>query len=103
MRILLAAVILISIVIIFPQRPVESARFGNEVIFTDTVTYINKHELYISGLRFFVSPKVEVFLKTNYGKTVSKKSLFDVGRIDRASVYVTGSTVYKIVVLDMKM
>jgi hypothetical protein len=100
MRIFITAVILISMFMIFPQKRAESA---DKVIFTDMVTSINRNELHMSGLRFFVSPKLEVFLKTDNGKTVSKKSLFAVGRIDRASVYVKGSQVYKIVVLDMRM
>jgi hypothetical protein len=78
------------------------ANTANGVVFTDRVTVITKHELFMSGLRFFVAPHVQIYLHSDGGKTVSIKSLTSVGTIDKARIFVKGSQVTKIIVLEMQ-
>ena len=101
MRTFFIAATFITMIAVF--HPPERAWTADEVIFKDTISSINKHELYMFGVRFFIAPDVKIFLKTDYGKPLNLKELVAVGRIEKAAVYMKGSVVKKIIVLEMRM
>ena len=81
---------------------VKNSQALSDAIFTDEVTSVNSHELYMYGLRFFISPDVKIYLHKDGGQTASLKSLVAVGRIEKARIFVTRREVRKIVILDMR-
>ncbi len=101
MKILISTVFLLML-FVSSSVWVKNSQARSDAIFTDTVTAVNIHELYMYGLRFFISPDVKIYFHKDGGQTVSLKSLAAVGRIDKAQIFVTGSEVKKIVILDMR-
>ncbi|HET6419465.1 MAG TPA: hypothetical protein VFG19_04865 [Geobacteraceae bacterium] len=82
-------------------QPTVWAKPASPAVFTATVSSINKHELYVDGIRFFIDRYVQIVLYQDNGREVSLQSLVSAGRIEEATLYVTGNRVIKIVVLQM--
>jgi hypothetical protein len=102
MKILIPAVVFLAMLLICSSVLVQKSQARDDAVFTDAVTSLTMHELYLSGLRFFIAPDVRIYLHTDGGRTVSLKSLVATGRIEKAQIFVTGSEVRKIVILDMR-
>jgi len=65
------------------------------------VSVIKSTELYLDGQRYFIAPNVKFTLYTDYGRTIARKEILDLRKIERARIFIKDSKVYHVTVLKM--
>lgn len=102
MKIRLAVAVFLSVMLFCSSVLGTKSAAGYDAVFTSAVTSLNRHELHMMGMRFFIAPDVRIYLQAEGGKPVSLKSLAAVGRIEKARICVSKSEVKMIVILEMR-
>jgi hypothetical protein len=82
-----------------PAQGVQSKREGAYLLVEGKVSHITARMLVVDGQQYPISMFVRVFQDSLSGREGSLQTMANIGKIDRAKIYILGGKVEKIVVI----